>query len=199
MMKNTKKAFTLVELIVVITILAILGTIAFISLQGYSQDAKNAKVATDLKTLASAIEITTTKWTVFLKDLVIPVDDTIVANTRTFWYRTSTWAEASGALSTGKPFTWGTVDFAKLGQNSSDFKDSDKHDYLFAVVAAPNWNEVSYQLAGQTKDAAGNYTAVVTGNYVKKFGADADWLIVGMSTIAAWVTNWMSLNSTDLY
>jgi len=32
-----KKAFTLVELIVVITILAILWTIAFISLQGYSR------------------------------------------------------------------------------------------------------------------------------------------------------------------
>jgi prepilin-type N-terminal cleavage/methylation domain-containing protein len=48
-MRNTKKqAFTLVELIVVITILAILGTIAFISLQGYSQDAKNSKVTSDL-------------------------------------------------------------------------------------------------------------------------------------------------------
>ncbi|MDR1987995.1 MAG: prepilin-type N-terminal cleavage/methylation domain-containing protein [Candidatus Peribacteria bacterium] len=33
MIKSTKKAFTLVELIVVVTILAILGTIAFISLQ----------------------------------------------------------------------------------------------------------------------------------------------------------------------
>jgi prepilin-type N-terminal cleavage/methylation domain-containing protein len=60
-MKNTNKGFTLVELIVVITILAILGTIAFISLQGYSQDAKNSKVASDLGTLASAIEISNTK------------------------------------------------------------------------------------------------------------------------------------------
>jgi len=37
-----KKAFTLVELIVVITILTILGTIAFISLQGYSRDARDS-------------------------------------------------------------------------------------------------------------------------------------------------------------
>jgi prepilin-type N-terminal cleavage/methylation domain-containing protein len=43
-MKKIQKGFTLVELIVVITILAILGTIAFISLGGYAQDAKNAKV-----------------------------------------------------------------------------------------------------------------------------------------------------------
>ncbi|MDP2090240.1 MAG: type II secretion system protein, partial [Candidatus Gracilibacteria bacterium] len=40
-MKN-KKAFTLVELIVTIIILAILGTIVFISLQGYSQTARDS-------------------------------------------------------------------------------------------------------------------------------------------------------------
>jgi prepilin-type N-terminal cleavage/methylation domain-containing protein len=50
------KGFTLVELIVVITILAILGTIAFISLQGYSTDAKNSKVTSDLKTISTALE-----------------------------------------------------------------------------------------------------------------------------------------------
>lgn len=37
------KAFTLVELIVVITILAILWTIAFISLQWYTRDARSLK------------------------------------------------------------------------------------------------------------------------------------------------------------
>jgi prepilin-type N-terminal cleavage/methylation domain-containing protein len=60
-MINTKKqAFTLVELIVVITILAILGTIAFISLQGYSQDAKNSKVTSDIASLAQKVTIRTT-------------------------------------------------------------------------------------------------------------------------------------------
>jgi prepilin-type N-terminal cleavage/methylation domain-containing protein len=70
-MRNTKKqAFTLVELIVVITILAILGTIAFISLQGYSQDAKNSKVSSDLGTLASAIEISNTKGATDIKSIL---------------------------------------------------------------------------------------------------------------------------------
>ncbi|MGB2110634.1 MAG: type IV pilin protein [Patescibacteria group bacterium] len=36
-----KKAFTLVELIVVITILAVLATIGFISMSGYTQSARN--------------------------------------------------------------------------------------------------------------------------------------------------------------
>jgi len=40
-MKKYTQAFTLVELIVVITILAILGTIGFISLQGYAVVARD--------------------------------------------------------------------------------------------------------------------------------------------------------------
>jgi len=56
-MRNTKSAFTLVELIVVITILAILGTIAFISLQGYSADARNSKRTSDLGNIQSAMSL----------------------------------------------------------------------------------------------------------------------------------------------
>jgi prepilin-type N-terminal cleavage/methylation domain-containing protein len=69
-MKNTKKAFTLVELIVVITILAVLATVAFISLTGHAQDAKNSKVSSDLRTLASAIETKATKDGVLATSLV---------------------------------------------------------------------------------------------------------------------------------
>jgi prepilin-type N-terminal cleavage/methylation domain-containing protein len=55
--KIQKKAFTLVELIVVITILAILGTIAFISLQGNTQDAKNTKVVSDVANIHKKVSI----------------------------------------------------------------------------------------------------------------------------------------------
>jgi prepilin-type N-terminal cleavage/methylation domain-containing protein len=69
-MRNTNKAFTLVELIVVITILAILGTIAFISLQGYTGEAKNSKVTSDLRNIASAIETASTRNSVVLRDVM---------------------------------------------------------------------------------------------------------------------------------
>ncbi|MFK7780612.1 MAG: prepilin-type N-terminal cleavage/methylation domain-containing protein, partial [Candidatus Gracilibacteria bacterium] len=46
-----KKAFTLVELIVVITILAILGTIAFISLQGYSKSSRDSVRISDVSNM----------------------------------------------------------------------------------------------------------------------------------------------------
>lgn len=41
-MKQKQTGFTLVELIITITILTILGTVAFVSVQGYSQSARNA-------------------------------------------------------------------------------------------------------------------------------------------------------------
>lgn len=56
-MFKQKKAFTLVELIVVITILAILWTIAFISLQWYSRDARNSVRMSDIKNIKTSLEL----------------------------------------------------------------------------------------------------------------------------------------------
>jgi len=55
--KINKQAFTLVELIVVITILAILWTIAFISLAWYSQDARDSTRISDLSTMKTSLEL----------------------------------------------------------------------------------------------------------------------------------------------
>jgi prepilin-type N-terminal cleavage/methylation domain-containing protein len=60
-MRNTKKAFTLVELIVVITILAILATVAFVSLGGQTDNARNTVKKDNLGKLASAVETVRTQ------------------------------------------------------------------------------------------------------------------------------------------
>lgn len=62
-MKNTvnKKWFTLVELIIVITILAILATIAFISFQGYSAEARDSKVKSEIGNMRNVIEVEMSK------------------------------------------------------------------------------------------------------------------------------------------
>ena len=57
MNKQQTKAFTLVELIVVITILAILGTIAFISLQGYSADSRDSVRISDVSNMKTSLEL----------------------------------------------------------------------------------------------------------------------------------------------
>jgi prepilin-type N-terminal cleavage/methylation domain-containing protein len=56
-MKIQKQAFTLVELIVVITILAILWTIAFISLQWYSTQARDSTRLSDISTMKTSLEL----------------------------------------------------------------------------------------------------------------------------------------------
>ena len=57
MNQYNKKAFTLVELIVVITILAILWTIAFISLQWYSAQARDSKRLSDVQNIKKSLEL----------------------------------------------------------------------------------------------------------------------------------------------
>jgi len=52
-----KRGFTLVELIVVITILGILWTIAFISIQWYSRDSRDSKRISDIWNIKTALEL----------------------------------------------------------------------------------------------------------------------------------------------
>ena len=54
-MKTTNRGFTLVELIVVITILAILSTIWFVSFQGYVESAQDSKIVTDTRSIDRAL------------------------------------------------------------------------------------------------------------------------------------------------
>lgn len=55
--KHFKKGFSLVELLVVITIIAILSVTAFVALGGQTAKAKNSKRMQDLGTIQSALEI----------------------------------------------------------------------------------------------------------------------------------------------
>jgi prepilin-type N-terminal cleavage/methylation domain-containing protein len=51
------KGFTLVELIVVITILAILGTIGFLSIGGYSSKARDSARIGDLAQVSKSLDL----------------------------------------------------------------------------------------------------------------------------------------------
>lgn len=166
-MKKHSSAFTLVELIVVIAILAILWTIAFTSLQGYSQTAKNSKIAQDIKTLSSGIEIWITSWKIWLLS----------------WLVTGDVSTLNGVAPTSivtmyndnnEPVTWvldnvsmqyliGQVNFQTLRQNGDDFKDSDDNDYIIATTLSGS--TAYYQLAGQQRANSWEYLAIIKWNY----------------------------------
>ncbi len=66
---NNNFAFTLIELIVVITILTILWTIAFISLQWYSSQARDSKRLSDISNIKKSLELFSLKtWKYPLAD-----------------------------------------------------------------------------------------------------------------------------------
>jgi prepilin-type N-terminal cleavage/methylation domain-containing protein len=137
---NNTKGFTLVELIVVITILAILATIGFLSLQGYTSDAKNTKTQANLRTVASSLvnEQTVTQqgfdnylsggWQAGHTNSFSGVTGGIVSGTV---YGTTLFFK-SGAYMAGQ------IDAAKLRIDGSKFFDSTSTGALrpYAVAAA---------------------------------------------------------------
>jgi prepilin-type cleavage/methylation N-terminal domain protein len=56
-MRNTKKGFTLVELIVVITILAVLATIAFLTLGDYPAQSRDTKRQASVANILEKIKV----------------------------------------------------------------------------------------------------------------------------------------------
>ncbi len=109
-MKSTQKAFTLVELIVVITILAILGTIAFISLGSYTGDARNAKRTDAIGKIATSMENAITNGTSILS---------FAANANS----ALTTPSIAGANQTTTTYNAGDANYSALGVKASDFQD----------------------------------------------------------------------------
>ncbi len=87
-MRN-KKAFTLVELIVVITILAILATIGFVWYSQYLVWTRDSNRISQLKSISEALNLYKTKRNA---DLPIPEDNIeIRANGEVLWYQWTAW------------------------------------------------------------------------------------------------------------
>lgn len=148
-MRNTKKAFTLVELIVVITILAILGTIAFISLQGYSSDARNSKRTSDLGSIISKMTIEITKWVSLLSF--------VADNTSAVTGITIAWTGVTAA-----DYKAWVVNYLALDMKESEFQDPVDSPYVMWITTKAG---AKYQVAATKETWGWAPVAVIKGNW----------------------------------
>lgn len=95
MNKQQRNWFTLIELIVVVTILVILGTIAFISFNWFTKDARNSVRITEVDTLNWALALR------FVETWVVPIPDnpiTLSVENKDFAVQWDAWTTVSGVL-----------------------------------------------------------------------------------------------------
>jgi len=190
-MNHKKQAFTLVELIVVITILAILWTIAFLSLQWYWKDSRNSVRFNDLKLIESALELYSQK-TWFYPESTLPVAITftdIEAWTQwTFWDQTfsSVWKLDHLPVD---PLTWTEYTYSLLNTK-----------WEYEIAAALEWivaNNVNINLLNKTHAWNLEWTSLVIWNYNWNMLTVNDWVydyVLAVPTIINWD---MTLLSVD--
>lgn len=164
-----KKAFTLVELIVVITILAILWTIAFISLQWYSKDARDSTRISDLNSIKSSLEL----YKLNTSSFPIPDNKTDVTYSWAIaWYQWTFWDN-------------NTVNVEKLSEKPTDPLTFNEYAYSRTSF----WNEyelatvleswLSYNNISNTVNAdwLAIWTAYIIWNYNQKFLRTREWSV----------------------
>ena len=163
-MRKIQKAFTLVELIVVITILAILWTIAFILLSWYSAEARDAKRLTDIRNLYSKITIENTKWT-SLEDLLNHE-------------KTNSWIIINTETKTSEQWT---VNFANLNENPENFKDPKTgENYVFWYAKwtiERNWKQEIFSFIQLATISEVKQTTKLVWNYFKFHENDSESIL----------------------
>ncbi len=179
-MINIKKQwFTLVELIVVITILAILWSIAFISLQGYSSDARNSKRTSDLSSIQSSLTVKQTSGT-DLTAFVIPVTANVLTTISIAW-----------TTAPGSAYNAWTVNYNALGMKSTDFQDPQSNSsYVVWLTTLAGW---AYQIAASMEQSGWSKVARVVWNWNPRSASTYETTLA-----SSWTTTAVLNSATDV-
>lgn len=153
-MIKKENGFTLVELIVVMTILSILGTLWFVSFQWYQLDTRNSKRNYDIKNLSEKIEITFVSGVDFsymLADTWSTLTSTGVSIAWFSWY----------TLIPGK-YAAGNINYSKIWVLWEDFLDPKfKVPYVMAYSSYLG----AFQIAATTELEGWDYDITSAGTY----------------------------------
>jgi prepilin-type N-terminal cleavage/methylation domain-containing protein len=157
--------FTLVELIVVVTILAILWTIAFISLQWYTQEARDSKRISDVRSLISKITIENAKWISYSEIMNENWEDTSL---------TINWTSQTGTQNKDDLINW-----ELLKENKENFVDPlTKSPYPFAyAIWNSNWQWYDFMQLAYVSEKTG-LTKLVWNYYKMNEEEDSPSLFV---------------------
>lgn len=180
MLKQTKKAFTLVELIIVITILAILATIGFMSYQSYTMDARDGKRSTDISSLQSKLEVTVAKNASLVTSFASGS-----ANTLSWSSKTIAWTWLINLFTASKYQAW-DVKYDSLWVSSLDFSDpgTAKSPYKFGWAITSSGS--MYQFAATLEWGDSWKKAIVKWLFLKWSSDTAEWLIMASGSTSAW-------------
>ncbi len=195
--RNNQLAFTLVELIVVITILAILWTIAFISLSWYSSDARDSTRISDMSSMKSSLEllqIEAWKYPLPTDWVNITYSGSIVWNQWTFWETVYTNVDVINKVPvdpvSDKKYTYSVI--------------NNRNEYELSWLI--EWDTISFNPSqpslklGKWKNNANAWTveatAIVTWNYNWQMTKSLSWNTCEVLSIPSIVTNDTSV--TDL-
>jgi prepilin-type N-terminal cleavage/methylation domain-containing protein len=190
-MTKQKQAFTLVELIVVITILAILWTIAFISLQWYSKDARDSIRISDTSNMKTSLEL------FHLDSGKYPLPDAneiVDYGTETLWYQWDFWSSVISSLSRSMsevptdPLTDKKYIFS-VANNKNEFE----------ILSLLEWDSLVLNNINQANAATLEVTPKIDWTYNRVFIKTASFIVPVPSIINTEVwTATMTLDSSNI-
>lgn len=185
MKKNKIKAFTLVELIVVITILIILWTIAFISLQWYSKSSRDSVRLTDINLIKKSLELYNLKtW-----NYPLPSNfNNIIYSWSTAWYQ---WTFGESTFIQSEKLNKLPIDPLIQTEYAYSITNSKKE---FEIATILEWNDTSLY---NNKTFAGNLESLahVSWNYNGKILKVLTWSTTYVLSVPSIITStWFILD-----
>jgi len=156
--------FTLVELIVVITILAILWTLASIFLSGYAEDSRNSKRIYEVKDIARMVNIKLVD-SINILTLVKDTDATIT------WSNISVSGYSDYDSFSGSYRAWG-IDYAVLWVQDESYYDS-TFEESYRIGATNIWIN-RYEIAA-TIESGDDLNTYVSGTWYARSSSDVRW------------------------
>lgn len=144
-MNINNRAFTLAELVVTITIIAILSTIGFVSYSYVISDSRNSQIKSEMSQLSKLFELWKTKW-INIYSYVIENSYNELENPSIAW----TWTNS-------KYYKAWEINYKAL-----DYKKKDKTDYKIWVTKKLN---NKYQFSTSIEDSSNWKIALVKWNY----------------------------------